>query len=568
MKKILSVILSVVCLSTIFAVPVFADERVPREWESVYASAIKKNGNDDYFIASYQLTDFDLDGTPELLIGYATGNSRLSQISKLFTYRDSDNNGTKELVELPTEDYLPLGGKDYILYQNNLTKDFLIENEYYLRAGIGNYAETDLANYVLEDKLYTTEIFAKLTRDNIPEYYIYNYYHDPMQPSLWSSEYMVSESKYNSSLQNYHYNWLKIDSYKSVSVYSPDSMSSSEINAFLASYEDGPALAVRSTHNVTLNNEEILPDKPSGYNIAGRNFYRLRDIAATLADTPAKFSVNYDAATQTIILETEKDYTSERWDLDGAMNVTKNLLGIPSKDKILIDGKAVSLKAYKIDNENYFELRDLGAHLGFGVDWDAETETVLMSTLKWQYPMKGSLHFSQTFIGDNHLGLDMTSNTDETVYAAADGIVVAVGVNGTGNDASTYAYCKCNVPSGVSEYANGNGYYIVIEHQLGDKTVYSLYAHLQPGSIKVTATVDKNNPIEVKAGQPIAIYGNTGHSHGRHLHFAIADSMRNGSYSGYTTDASINKGNIYKDKYGVTFYNPHYVIENQKLPEE
>ncbi len=552
MKKILSVILSVICLSSVFSVLTFAEDRIKRDWESAYAQIIKATV--DSWLPYCQLVDFDLDGTPELLIGWAPGNSGLSTAAHLFTFCDKDADGIKELVELETEEHLPLGGRDdgYTLYQHNITKELFLENMHHMRAGFGNYAITDLATYVMGDKLYMTEIFTQNTVNGSTKYYVYDdSLHNPLQQSLWVSEYETSELGYDYSLNNFHNGWQKIDSYKSASMYN-FSPTNKDIEDFLASYEDGPALAVRSMHNVTLNDEEILPDKPSGYNIAGRNYYRLRDVAATLADTPAKFSINYDAATHTIILETEKDYTSERWDLDGTMNVTKNLLGIPSKDNILIDGKAVSLKAYKIDNENYFELRDLGAKLGFGVGWDAETETVQISAMQWQLPIKDH-YYTQPFY-NTHLGVDITSSSsDTTVYAAADGTVVFAGSNGSTADANT-------IPEGLRK---GNGYCIVIEHSLGDQKLYTFYAHLKEGSFKVG---DKE---QVKAGQPIAIYGNTGNSSGPHLHFAIVDTKKNGSYLGYTRDGTTISGDKhYESSYGgMTFYNPTYVIENQKLPE-
>lgn len=51
-----------------------------------------------------------------------------------------------------------------------------------------------------------------------------------------------------------------------------------------------------------------------------------------------------------------------------------------SSQPLTVDGKAVSAQAYNIGGSNYFMLRDLGSALGFGIDYDAATRTVLVIT--------------------------------------------------------------------------------------------------------------------------------------------------------------------------------------------
>ena len=131
-----------------------------------------------------------------------------------------------------------------------------------------------------------------------------------------------------------------------------------------------------------------------------------------------------------------------------------------------------------------------------------------------------------------HLGIDISSS-DSNVYAAADGTVALVGFN----------------------KANGN--YVIIKHEMKNKkVVYSFYAHLQSYSVKKGAAILR--------GAKLGVMGNTGSSsRGKHLHFAIVDKLSStGGYYGYATKFAGDKVNYKK----TTYYNPVYVIQNDKLP--
>lgn len=84
-----------------------------------------------------------------------------------------------------------------------------------------------------------------------------------------------------------------------------------------------------------------------------------------------------------------------------------------------------------------------------------------------------------------HRGLDVKVYTGDTIYAAFDG--------------------KARI---VKYERGGFGYYIVLRHENGLET---FYGHLSKQLIKTND--------EVKAGEPIGLGGNTGHSFGSHLHF-------------------------------------------------
>lgn len=137
---------------------------------------------------------------------------------------------------------------------------------------------------------------------------------------------------------------------------------------------------------------------------------------------------------------------------------------------------------------------------------------------------------------DYHLGIDIYG-TNGTVYAAADGKVVAASASNSG----------------------ANGRYIVIQHTLSGRIVYSFYAHLK--------SINVSNGQTVSRGQNIATAGGSGYGsnsyYGTHLHFAVADTFKPGTYYGYATRFSGNKTTFN----GVTFYNPVFVVDNDRLPD-
>lgn len=87
--------------------------------------------------------------------------------------------------------------------------------------------------------------------------------------------------------------------------------------------------------------------------------------------------------------------------------------------------------------------------------------------------------------GKVHEGLDIKVYIGDTIRSAFSGTVRIVKYNG-----------------------NGYGYYVVVRHPNGLET---LYGHLSAQLVKPNQTV--------RAGEPIGLGGNTGHSTGSHLHF-------------------------------------------------
>lgn len=164
------------------------------------------------------------------------------------------------------------------------------------------------------------------------------------------------------------------------------------------------------------------------------------------------------------------------------------------------------------------------------------------NSTSWQWPVSNyqvcgnnwAEYYPKKTDGRNyHLGVDIDSSTkDETIYAAADGVVASVGTSS----------------------ANGNS--VVIKHNIGGKTVYSFYGHLNSYCVSKGATVVK--------GQKIGMIGNTGtSSRGAHLHFAITTHCSIDTW-GYTTAFKSSDTSVRHS--GYTYYSPAYVVKNGRLP--
>lgn len=88
--------------------------------------------------------------------------------------------------------------------------------------------------------------------------------------------------------------------------------------------------------------------------------------------------------------------------------------------------------------------------------------------------------------------------------------------NGRGGDAVRAAADGLVVRAARSGWRGGYGRHVVIAHRLaGGPIVYSAYAHLAPGSVRVRAGQ------MVRAGETIARVGRSGRASAEHLHFEV-----------------------------------------------
>ncbi len=125
---------------------------------------------------------------------------------------------------------------------------------------------------------------------------------------------------------------------------------------------------VSSPQSLTVNGAA---QSVEAYNVGGTNFFKLRDLAALLRGTAAQFDVRYDAARRTVVLTTGKTYEGEV----GTGFADLSATAVVSSQTVEIDGRRVELTAVNIGGSNFFGLRELAAFLGFGVEFDAATNT-------------------------------------------------------------------------------------------------------------------------------------------------------------------------------------------------
>ncbi|MCL1844534.1 MAG: hypothetical protein FWF77_01360, partial [Defluviitaleaceae bacterium] len=132
------------------------------------------------------------------------------------------------------------------------------------------------------------------------------------------------------------------------------------------------AQAVPSAHEVRVDGETV---DVRAFNIGGRNYFMLRDVAYILRDTGARFDIEWDANRRAILLETGDRYGGTPAEID-----TSATTAATSRAEVYVNGVLMNFAAYNIRGHNFFQLRELGDALGFGVDFDAATNAVLILT--------------------------------------------------------------------------------------------------------------------------------------------------------------------------------------------
>ena len=107
---------------------------------------------------------------------------------------------------------------------------------------------------------------------------------------------------------------------------------------------------------------------PTGYNINDNNYFKLRDVGKL-----AGFGVDWSEDTRTVEISTTRTAPELTGIADTAVT---GATAKPTDQRITVDGKEVSMTAYKIKGNNYVKLRDIGKTINFGVSFNMATKAV------------------------------------------------------------------------------------------------------------------------------------------------------------------------------------------------
>ncbi len=133
--------------------------------------------------------------------------------------------------------------------------------------------------------------------------------------------------------------------------------------------------AVYNQAAVSLNGQPI---ELEAYNIDGNNYFKLRDFALILADTPQCFDVAWDQEKQVINLVSGQVYSRAQVDTL-AKGDGQNKTAISYESGILLDSAKADLRAYTINDNNFFQLRDLCGLFGVDVQWDGAKNQISLT---------------------------------------------------------------------------------------------------------------------------------------------------------------------------------------------
>ncbi|WP_139787076.1 hypothetical protein [Cohnella massiliensis] len=115
----------------------------------------------------------------------------------------------------------------------------------------------------------------------------------------------------------------------------------------------------------------------TGFTIGGSTYFKLRDVAEALSETPSGFDVIWNAKGNAVEFITDKPYTEQK---SGAYTYyyapSIEYTAQPGTSKLIVDGEPVAPIAYVIDGSNYFKLRDLGAYAHFDVEFSEESDEI------------------------------------------------------------------------------------------------------------------------------------------------------------------------------------------------
>lgn len=320
MKKIIGLILTSALTFSLTAPNISAAE----SWRDAFITRLMKLMSTDNTYSEVVLTDLDQNGVPEAFVLRTGLNGGISQG---FTLSGS----TIKEISVPNN---VIGEclADITVHQKG-DRDIFVGKEIGRYASVINYYKLELVNNSL--------VCTKILKSDVSPYPTIPY------KDMYGKNFMTNGYPNRALIKQF------IDAYDGVNLLTAD----------------------KSQSRVTVNGKTV---DVSGYAVNGSNYYKIRDIAMVLRTTNCKFNVEWDQRRNCIAVETGVKYVITGGELDNNDSV---LLDITENTApIYVDGKESSLTAYTINESNYFKIRDLADMIGFSVDWDSATDTVVITT--------------------------------------------------------------------------------------------------------------------------------------------------------------------------------------------
>ena len=143
--------------------------------------------------------------------------------------------------------------------------------------------------------------------------------------------------------------------------------------AFAAEAEPVKAEGEKTFQEVYLDGGKV---DLGAYLINQRNYVKLRDVAAILTATDAKFNVGYED--HKVVITTGEAY--EKLDSDLVEFPEGKVEALMGEQAFIFNGEEKMVKTAVINQNNYLQLRELGELIGFGVHYNKETKAIELSS--------------------------------------------------------------------------------------------------------------------------------------------------------------------------------------------
>lgn len=320
MKKIISLILASTLAMSLTVTTASAAE----SWRDAFITRLMKLMSTDNTYSEVVLTDLDKNGVPEAFVIRTGLNGGISQG---FTLSGS----TIKEISVPNN---VIGEclADITVYQKD-------ERDVFVGKEVGRYAS--VIQYYKLELIDNSLVCTRINKHDVSAYPTIPYV------DMYGKNFMTNGYPNRNLIKQF------IDSYDGVNILT----------------------AEKSKSRVTVNGKTV---DVAGYAVNGSNYYKIRDIAMVLRTTNCKFNVEWDSKRNSIAVETGVKYVITGGELD---DDNSTLLDISENTApIYVDGKESTLTAYTINESNYFKIRDLADMIGFNVEWDAATDTVVIKT--------------------------------------------------------------------------------------------------------------------------------------------------------------------------------------------